>query len=551
MFAGRPVFSGQPVDPLWFAARMAELGPFGPDDPALPPIALAVSGGGDSLALAWLARQWRANLLALVVDHGLRADSAQEADLTHDRLSRMGMAARVLRLTDLARGAGMAARARQARYRALLQACRAEGCVNLLLGHQADDQAETAFMRQRAGSGPDGLAAMGWVSIRDGVRLVRPLLGVSRLALRNTLREAGLAWVDDPSNEDRRAERVRVRQALAMPDPTGPLSDQPEGEAVPMPDTASPTVSGGRRNEAVREGSPAAPDGKPGHDAMAAVTHSRAGTPPALPSHAGAGPGAFASGPTSPRAYFWALSMRAGAARMAREAARAQDLARQVALLPQGWARLGPALPGPDIMQALIRCVGGLAYPPPPAGVARLCAGGREATLAGVRLLRWREDWMLVREQAAMAPPVPAFDRAVWDNRFMLVLPPAWNGRTPQVPPAIPTPHSGVGERALPPPVLDVGVHGPAGDGILHGLWVGAAGYGLPRALRAGWPAAFCATLPALWWSGRLVGIPALGWAEEGWEGARLFFQPPAAVTGGGLYGCRESEPAHYVCPAY
>ena len=194
---------------------MAGLGPFVADAPGQPPVALAVSGGGDSLCLAWHARQWRHSLLAFVVDHGLRAESAAEAALTIERLRVMGVPARLLTLTDLPYGPGIAHRARNARYAALRAACRAEGCLDLLLGHQADDQAETACMRQAAGSGPDGLAGMGWISLLPDLRLVRPLLGVSRLALRNTLRAAGLAWVDDPSNEDRRAERVRIRHRSA------------------------------------------------------------------------------------------------------------------------------------------------------------------------------------------------------------------------------------------------------------------------------------------------------------------------------------------------
>ena len=138
---------------------MHALGPFLADGSGPPPVAVAVSGGGDSLCLAWLARHWRPTLLALVVDHGLRADSAQEARWTVERLRHMGLTARLLTLTDLPYGPGIAARARQARYAALAQACHDAGCVDLLLGHQADDQAETACMRERAGSGPDGLAA--------------------------------------------------------------------------------------------------------------------------------------------------------------------------------------------------------------------------------------------------------------------------------------------------------------------------------------------------------------------------------------------------------
>lgn len=193
---------------------MAQLGPFFPDQSDYPPIAMAVSGGGDSLCLAWLASFWRKNLLALVVDHGLRPESGQEAQQTIARLQAMNIPAQLLVLTDLKKGSAMAHRAREARYARLIAACQEYGCTDLLLGHQADDLAETVWMRQNSSSGPEGLAGMGWITVRSDIRLIRPLLGFSRAALRNTLRQAHLEWVDDPSNQDQRAERVRLRFLL-------------------------------------------------------------------------------------------------------------------------------------------------------------------------------------------------------------------------------------------------------------------------------------------------------------------------------------------------
>lgn len=211
---GRDVFSDQPVSPACFAQCMAQLGPFFPDQSDYPPIAMAVSGGGDSLCLAWLASFWRKNLLALVVDHGLRPESGQEAQQTIARLRAMNIPAQLLVLTDLKKGSAMAHRAREARYARLIAACQEYGCTDLLLGHQADDLAETVWMRQNSSSGPEGLAGMGWITVRPDIRLIRPLLGFSRAALRNTLRQAHLEWVDDPSNQDQRAERVRLRFLL-------------------------------------------------------------------------------------------------------------------------------------------------------------------------------------------------------------------------------------------------------------------------------------------------------------------------------------------------
>jgi tRNA(Ile)-lysidine synthase len=205
-----------------FAARMATLGPFEPG----PLLAAAVSGGADSMALALLADTWArardGSLLALVVDHGLREDSDAEAALTIQRLAARGIAARMLRLDGLNHGPALAERARAARYAALRAACTGHGILHLLLGHHAADQAETVLMRRDSNSGPAGLAAMPALAEQSGLRLLRPLLGVPPVRLRATLGEAGLAWVEDPSNHDQRALRARLRAGLNDPDGTGP-----------------------------------------------------------------------------------------------------------------------------------------------------------------------------------------------------------------------------------------------------------------------------------------------------------------------------------------
>ncbi|QHC35479.1 tRNA lysidine(34) synthetase TilS [Komagataeibacter xylinus] len=202
----------EPVSPARFAARMAALGPWpGPGTP----VCVAVSGGADSMALAILARGWRQDVAGLVVDHGLRAESRQEADQTVARLTRLGIPARLLVLEGLARGPRMAERARRMRYQALFAACRDLGALDLLVAHHAGDQAETVLMRQQAASGDDGLAAMAVATDMADVRLVRPLLGVGKAALYATVRAAGAQWVEDPSNADLRTARARARQALA------------------------------------------------------------------------------------------------------------------------------------------------------------------------------------------------------------------------------------------------------------------------------------------------------------------------------------------------
>jgi tRNA(Ile)-lysidine synthase len=205
----------KPISAAEFATAMAALGPF----EETPRLAAAISGGADSMALAVLANAWvRArggHLLALIVDHGLRAESRAEAILTQERLAALGIASRILSLSALSNGAATAAQAREARYQALIAACRTMGFLHLLLGHHAADQAETIWMRKQAQSGVMGLAGMAALRELPFVRLLRPLLRFPPERLRATLETAGVAWVEDPSNRNRRFLRARLRAQLA------------------------------------------------------------------------------------------------------------------------------------------------------------------------------------------------------------------------------------------------------------------------------------------------------------------------------------------------
>ncbi len=203
----------QPVDAATFARLMSPFGPFEAD----PVVAVAVSGGRDSLALALLAHDWAAarggRIVALIVDHGLRSGSGDEAAATRALLERLGITAVVLCWSGAKPRSGLQAAARVERYRLLSDECRRRGLLHLLLGHHADDQAETVIMRAARGSGPDGLAGMAALVERADVRLLRPLLGIPRARLTATLLARGVPWIDDPSNADLRFERARLRAA--------------------------------------------------------------------------------------------------------------------------------------------------------------------------------------------------------------------------------------------------------------------------------------------------------------------------------------------------
>jgi tRNA(Ile)-lysidine synthase len=216
--------SGAALGAAEFAALMAPLGPFEP----LPQLAVAVSGGADSMALALLADGWArgrgGSVLGLIVDHGLRVESAGEAEDTRRVLTGQGIAARVLRITGLARGPALAARARTARYALLRAACAEAGIVHLLIGHHAADQAETVILRALARSGPAGLAGMAGLVEEAGLRLLRPLLSVPPARLRATLAAARVGWAEDPSNADGAFSRPRLRALRRDREGAGPAT---------------------------------------------------------------------------------------------------------------------------------------------------------------------------------------------------------------------------------------------------------------------------------------------------------------------------------------
>lgn len=197
-----------------FARTMAAL----TDLAAGPPrLAVAVSGGSDSMALCRLAADWTAGrggqITALTVDHGLRRESAAESRQVGEWMRRAGIAHHVLPWTGPKPTSGIQEAARQERYRLLLDWCHQHRLPYLLLGHHRQDQAETVLHRLLRGSGIVGLAGMADTLEVEGVRLLRPLLAWSPELLRALLRGWGWAWLDDPSNDDRRFARAQLRRA--------------------------------------------------------------------------------------------------------------------------------------------------------------------------------------------------------------------------------------------------------------------------------------------------------------------------------------------------
>ena len=393
--------------------------PFEPN----PALAIAVSGGADSMALALLAHDWAARregtVHALVVDHGLRPESAAEAKITVARLATAGIPATLLPLTTLHPGPALAERARLARYEALTNACRAAGQRHLLLGHHAADQIETMMMRALGSSLDQGLAAMPLVSETRYVRILRPLLATPPGSLRRFLINRGIDWVEDPSNRNRLALRPRLRQRL------------------------SPYLT------------PAATD------ALLAAARS------------------------------------AGHARMLQEAATAVELATRATIHPQGFATLSPGRIAPAALASLIQTIGGAPYGPSLSRIAELAARPRPATVAGIRILpagRLAPGLLVVREEAAIAPPLAAHPNVIWDRRMRLI----------------------------------------AAEPLPLGATIGKLGPHAARFRRVSpLPAVILRTLPAIWLGKMLAAVPHLGYAAgKQYAGVSLLFDPPKPLAG-------------------
>jgi tRNA(Ile)-lysidine synthase len=216
----------EPIDDREIERLLAPLREF-------PVLVLAVSGGADSMALLHLVSRWRdmladeqrPSVIVATVDHGLRPESRREAEMVARSSAEAGFEHVILTWGGAKPATGVQAAARDARYQLLMSLAEqkardlanahSDGDVRagLVTAHTQDDQAETVLMRLARGSGIQGLSGIAPRVERDGVWLLRPLLDVPKARLVATLTAAGKSWVEDPSNEDQRFERVRWREA--------------------------------------------------------------------------------------------------------------------------------------------------------------------------------------------------------------------------------------------------------------------------------------------------------------------------------------------------
>ena len=194
---------------------------------AAPParLGIAISGGGDSTALLHLLARCfdpaEVEMFAATVDHGLRPEAADEARQAGLLARSLGISHDILKWQGWDGAGNLQDQARRARYSLLADWAKSKSIAVVALGHTADDQAETVLMRLARASGVTGLAAMPVRRTTHGITVFRPLLGITRVDLRTYLTQHDIAWIDDPSNDNIRFDRIKARRAIEALEPLG------------------------------------------------------------------------------------------------------------------------------------------------------------------------------------------------------------------------------------------------------------------------------------------------------------------------------------------
>ena len=200
------------------------------------PLALGVSGGSDSIALLHLMTDWaargRRNIFVATVDHGLRPEAKEEAAWVGERAAKLGAVHTTLTWRPPSGHKISQAQAREARHKLLYDWCGQIGARQLFLGHTQSDALETCLMRARAGSRWFGLAGLAAANAPpawpngSGLQLARPMLTLSRAALKAWLADQVIDWIDDPSNDNHDFERIRTRAVINALSPKAQMSLQ-------------------------------------------------------------------------------------------------------------------------------------------------------------------------------------------------------------------------------------------------------------------------------------------------------------------------------------
>jgi tRNA(Ile)-lysidine synthase len=185
-------------------------------------IAVAVSGGADSMALTLMLQDFAAShsleLHALHVDHNLRNESAKEAIIVQSRLTSHNINCHILTSETLIQEmqGNLMQNARMVRYDLMLQYCQANEISYLATAHHMEDVVETFLMRLGRGSGVDGLSSIKSFSQMQNINIIRPLLNISKIELKNYLLQRGIEWINDPTNQNPRFTRTKMRELIPI-----------------------------------------------------------------------------------------------------------------------------------------------------------------------------------------------------------------------------------------------------------------------------------------------------------------------------------------------
>ena len=183
-----------------------------------PNIAVAVSGGPDSIALVFLLKKWikkkNGKLIALIIDHKIRDNSKEEAQQVKNYLKSKGVESKILTVSKNKLSKKSMDQARKNRFHRIIDYCKKKKIFYLFLGHHYDDNMETFLIRKIAGSNFDGLNCMQNKTLFDEILILRPLLNFTKKQLLNYLKMNDLKFVEDPTNLNEKYSRAKIRKFL-------------------------------------------------------------------------------------------------------------------------------------------------------------------------------------------------------------------------------------------------------------------------------------------------------------------------------------------------
>lgn len=182
-----------------------------------PKLAIAVSGGSDSLALMLLVKHWnekvKGEITVLTIDHHLRSESTSEADYVSSICQNIKLQHVTLHWIHKGITGNIQAQARKARYQLLTNYCQEHDILHLITGHHADDIVENFFIRLLRGAGLAGLSSHNLFFVNN-VRIIRPLFNITKQDLKKYLEQQNIKWINDPSNSSNKYLRTQVRDLL-------------------------------------------------------------------------------------------------------------------------------------------------------------------------------------------------------------------------------------------------------------------------------------------------------------------------------------------------